>query len=362
LDGNANPGTNIPAPAAANSEALFWAEGWLQERSEVFKQPASLNWLAQLQEHLHTARGSSGQALVGKSNSLADMVRTIHRDLYAGNPEAYRVPDRFRAVGQTINQLENSHRPHDLAHFVTLDQATAYRHTNLWLQLKSGDNADMTEVVETVQQFIHTNPPPATIEATPHWFGLTYINVKWQEQMVGGMRDSFLGSFVIVLIMMTLLFRSLWWGLLSMIPLTVTIAGIYGVIGFIGKDFDMPVAVLSSLTLGLAIDFAIHFLERARELYREHGSWQKAMIPLYAEPARAISRNIIVIAAGFTPLLLAPLIPYQTVGILLATILVVSGAATMIILPALLRLGEGLLFKRLKPGSPNPATTTSSNL
>ena len=45
-----------------------------------------------------------------------------------------------------------------------------------------------------------------------------------------------------------------------MVPLTVTIGLIYGVIGLIGKDYDMPVAVLSSLSLGLSVDYAIHFL------------------------------------------------------------------------------------------------------
>ncbi len=77
----------------------------------------------------------------------------------------------------------------------------------------------------------------------------------------------------------------------------------------------MPVAILSSLTLGLAVDFAIHFLERVRVAYDKAGSWREANIEMFEEPARAITRNVIVVAIGFTPLLLAPLVPYQTVGI-----------------------------------------------
>ena len=49
------------------------------------------------------------------------------------------------------------------------------------------------------------------------------------------------------------------WGVLSMIPLTVTIGFIYGFIGFIGKDYDMPVAILSSLTLGIVGGFCHPF-------------------------------------------------------------------------------------------------------
>lgn len=58
-------------------------------------------------------------------------------------------------------------------------------------------------------------------------------------------------------------------------PLTLTIGAIYGVTGLVGKDYDMPVAVLSAISLGIAVDFAIHFLERARQLQRETGSWER---------------------------------------------------------------------------------------
>jgi predicted RND superfamily exporter protein len=151
------------------------------------------------------------------------------------------------------------------------------------------------------------------------------LNIVWQDKMVSGMLGSLGSSFIVVLIMMMVLFRSPIYGILSMIPLSVTIAFIYGIIGWIGKDYDMPVAVLSSLTLGLSVDFAIHFLERTRETVKQYGSWKAASGPMFGEPAAAISRNAIVIAIGFLPLLLAPLVPYKTVGFFLGTIMAVSG-------------------------------------
>ena len=132
-----------------------------------------------------------------------------------------------------------------------------------------------------------------------------------------------------------------------MVPLTLTIALIYGIIGIIGKDYDMPVAVLSALSLGLAVDFAIHFLERSRETFREIGSWKEAAREMFEEPARAIARNVIVIAVGFMPLLLAPLIPYQTVGVFLAGIMAISGLGTMFLLPALITAFQKRLFRNL---------------
>jgi predicted RND superfamily exporter protein len=202
------------------------------------------------------------------------------------------------------------------------------------VQLTSGDNQDMVAVAADLEEFLEKNPPPTALKV--EWAGLTYLNVVWQERMVNGMMTSLISSFIVVLVMMMMLFRSPLFGLLAMIPLTITIMVSYGIIGLIGKDYDMPVAVLSALTLGLSVDFAIHFLERARELQKQTGSWDAAARKMFMEPAMAISRNAIIIAIGFTPLLLAPLVPYQTVGFFLATIMAVTWLATLFILPALL--------------------------
>jgi uncharacterized membrane protein YdfJ with MMPL/SSD domain len=166
--------------------------------------------------------------------------------------------------------------------------------------------------------------------------------------MVMGMLQSFLGSFIIVFIMMAILFRSALWGLICMVPLTITIVVIYGIIGLVGKDYDMPVAVLSALTLGMAVDFAIHFLERARASYAKTGSWKQCADVMFGEPARAISRNVLVIAVGFLPLLLAPLVPYKTVGLFLCAIMALSGIVTLVALPAVISLAEKRLFKDYK--------------
>ena len=69
---------------------------------------------------------------------------------------------------------------------------------------------------------------------------------------------------------------------------------------------------------------------------------------MFGEPARAISRNVLVIAIGFLPLLAAPLVPYKTVGIFLCAIMALSGAVTLLVLPAIVKLAEKLLFKPVR--------------
>lgn len=297
-----------------------WAAG------AYFKSPHALAQLEALEAFI--LKNDS----VGKVVGLPEVVKTLHRELFEGDTRRYRIPDTANAIAQSLMTYESSHRPQDLWHFVTPD----YRKAVLWIQLNSGDNIDMSGLVDDVDGYLEQSD--FSRYARSDWFGLTYINVIWQEQMVAGMMKAFLGSFVTVLALMILLFRSFWWGLLSMVPLALTITVIYGTLGWAGKAYDMPVAVLSSLSLGLAVDYAIHFIARSRDAYRRTGNWQEAMQEAFGDPARAIARNIIVIGLGFSPLLLAPLVPYQTVGVLISSILVLAGVTTLVLLPALIRL------------------------
>ncbi|MEN8144842.1 MAG: MMPL family transporter [Gemmatimonadota bacterium] len=344
-DGREAAGTQVDALVDAVYDKLDEgadAEAWedvlvmledAQTGGQTFKTPEALGYIEGLQEDLVLS------GLAGKSNSLGDIVKTVHRELRDGNPDYFTIPSSTGGVAQTLLSYQSSHRPHDLWHFVTPD----FQSANVWLQLKSGDNQDMALVTEHVSAYMEANPPPAGIEA--RWAGLTYLNVVWQDAMVSGMLKALLGSFVIVLIMMLVLFRSVWFGLLAMLPLSITIAAIYGLIGWTGKDYDMPVAVLSSLTLGLSIDFAIHFLQRARAIRSETGSWHDTVERMFREPARAITRNAIVIAIGFLPLLVSPLLPYTTVGLFLAAIMALSCVVTLLLLPSVMELLKSKIFR-----------------
>lgn len=319
---------------AAHWERLLDAVEAARSETRAFQNPGHLAWMAALQDHLEAG------GHIGKAGSLVDLVKTINRELVSGEPEDYRLPASAGGVSQALLSFQSSHRPHDLWRFVTPD----FTEANIWLQLPSGDNQDMGRVLEAVDAFIADTPPPEGVEWD--WAGATYINLVWQGEMVTGMLIALLSAFVVVLLMMIGLFRSITVGVLAMLPLTVTIAAIYGVMGLVGKDYDMPVAVLSSLSIGLSVDFAIHFIQRCRMALAEVGDWRQALDRVFQEPACAITRNAVVIAIGFLPLLAAPLVPYVTVGTFLASIMAASAVVTLFALPALIAYAHPVLFPR----------------
>ncbi|MCK4538930.1 MAG: MMPL family transporter, partial [Candidatus Krumholzibacteria bacterium] len=268
--------------------------------------------------------------IVGAVTGITDVVKKVRVELFDGDQEKFAIPDNRKEIAENLFLFEISGGdPEDLYKFVNPE----YSKANLWVQLKEGDNTSVASVVEDAEEFMKENKPPATLKA--EWAGLPYINIVWQKKMVEGMRTALLSSFVVVFLMMMGLFRSPILGAISMLPLTITIMAIYAVIGFVGKPYDMPIAVLSSLTLGLSIDFAIHFIKRSKEIHRETEDFQKTFDGMFEGLGRAISRNVLVIAIGFIPMFFSTLVPYITVGSFFFAIMMVSGLVTMMLLPSI---------------------------
>jgi len=280
------------------------------------------------------------EAIVGSTTGLPDIVKKVRYELFGADRSKQVLPESQTEIAQMLFLFEMSGGdPDDLFKFVT----SSYDKANLWVQLKNGDNMAVTQVVERARRFVEEHPAPAGLDIK--WAGLPYINIEWQHQMVTGMRSSLLSSYLVVFVMMIILFRSLRWGLISMLPLTITIMAIYAFIGYIGKPYDMPVAVLSSLTLGLSIDFAIHYIQRLRMVHRRTQDFRQSFHEIFEGTGRAIARNVLVIAIGFVPMMFSSLVPYITVGSFFLAIMIVSGLVTMLLLPAITKVFHKSLLK-----------------
>jgi len=286
----------------------------------TFLEPDMLAYVDELTAHAV----NSGHA--EKTTSLPDLLRSAAPAPNDG--ETTPLPETRNGIARLIEAIGDAGKAADLGKLVTADGGEAV----IRFHMANGDNLAMRALEENTARYFAANPPPAPLVSD--WFGLTYLNAVWQDRMVSGMLNALIGSFFAVLLLLVLLYRSLSWAVVSMVPLTFAIGGIYGAIGWLGRDFDMPIAVLSTLSLGLAVDFAIHFVSRVRE--SGAASLQEKLLEVYQEPARAIQRNTIVLGIGFLPLLLSPLIPYRTVGALIPTIIGISAIATLIVLGAVL--------------------------
>jgi len=298
------------------------------------KRPDVMSYIEKLQRHLEA------NPLVGKTTSVADVVKRVNYVLHNEDKRFEALPEEKETIGQYLFLFLMASSPDELDNFVDY----AFKKANIWVQLKSGDNKDMTAVVKDVENFIRSNPLPEGIKI--EWSGLPYLNITWQKLMVVGMLKATIGSWWIIFLLLIIQFRSLRWGFVGMLPLGFSVLFSYGLIGFGGKEYDMPIAVCSTLALGLGVDFAIHFIQRFRDKFKETGNLQLTMQwTMGGEPALAIFRNALVVGLGFLPLVFSNLTPYVTVGLFFGSLVFFAGVTTLIFLPALIGSFKGLLLK-----------------
>ena len=317
-------------------------DDFAEEETKVFstiKNAEVIKYMDNVGNYLKGLQDKNGEAYIGGVTSIVDVLKKIGTVAFQ-NQELPKTQDE---VSQYMFLFETGDvkKGRDMWKLITKGDSQS---AQMWVHFKSGDNQNMITVEDALADYISKNPLPIVenaagekIQLEIKWSGLMHINKVWQAAMVSGMRNALMGSFVIVFFMMVFLFKSIKWSLVAMLPLSITIAFIYGMIGYAGKFYDMPIAVLSSLTLGLSIDFAIHFIEHAREYNKEYKDYAKTFDKLFRGTSQAIWRNVMVVSIGFTPLLFADLVPYKTVGTFFLLIMLISGVTTLLLIPAILK-------------------------
>lgn len=302
------------------------------------KSPDALRYLEGLQKHLERLPE------VGKTFSVVDLIKRINRVIHDDDPAKEKIPDSKEVIGQYLFLFSMSARSSDLDSLVDYPMKKA----NIWVQLKTWDAQAMRNVIKAVEEYKRAYRTSREFRPA----GIAYFNLVWNDEVLWDMVKGFILALIVVFVILSLDFRSVKWAIVAYMPLLFTIALIYGVIGYTGKDFDMPVSVLSCLSLGMAVDFAIHFVSRFRLRLSEgqqsthHPSHiTDSLLWTAARPGKGILRNAILFASAFSVMLFAPLTPYITVGAFIVSMMTLSAIMVVIYLPALITLLQGWLFK-----------------
>ncbi len=141
-----------------------------------------------------------------------------------------------------------------------------------------------------------------------------------------------LGSWLVV----TLLYRSWKMGFLIALPSSVAVAWMLGAMGWTGIPLGVATAMFCSITLGVGIDYGIHFYEVFLRLRRE-GAADPALEAI-SEAGPAIVADTVAIALGFGMLVISQVPSNARLGFLVAGALVVACALTLV--------GLGILLDR----------------
>ncbi|MFQ6033990.1 MAG: MMPL family transporter, partial [Candidatus Bipolaricaulia bacterium] len=165
--------------------------------------------------------------------------------------------------------------------------------------------------------------------------GLAPVLDQMEKELLPTQIESTLLALVAVTLLLILVFRSLRAGLLGIVPVALTILVNFSILGYFGIGLDSFTAMIASITIGLGIDYAIHFTHRLRREFERSGDERAALIETLQTTGVAIAINSFSVGAGFAVLLLAGGQHIRLLGGLTAVALLVSALFTLIVLPAL---------------------------
>lgn len=143
-------------------------------------------------------------------------------------------------------------------------------------------------------------------------------------------------SIILAALILILIYRNPTLGLIAIVPVGVSIIWILGTMYFIGYSLNVMTITVTSITIGIGIDYAIHATERFRLVADRTGNINKAVSETISHTGGALFIAALTTALGFGILILAPIPPEQQFGVIMALTITYAFLTSILILPLIL--------------------------
>lgn len=313
---------NHPIPYAARliNDNL----GGAQNVSVVFqgdiKDPRIMNKIDNMENEIKE------MAEVGNTTSVARVVRQMSRALNDKDEEGYdRIPDSRNAVAQYFELYSMSGDPDDFEKIVDFP----YEHALLTARLNTASTKKMDHVIDRLKERTENDRDVLLIG------GFGSILSELAHKIINGQLLSLGLAIFVVGILLMILFRSVTAGLISAIPLALSIVTLFGLMGIFRIELNIATALLSSIMIGVGVDYTIHFLWRFREERQNSLDPQEAAKKTLTTTGRGIVFNALSVIVGFIVLFTSSFMPVRFFGFLVVVSISSCLIGALILIPAL---------------------------
>jgi len=302
-------------------------------KKDTFKNPEVLKLVDQMQHQVQ-----DDLPLVGNTFSLTDYINRMNKVMNSDQEKFNTIPDDRDMIAQYLLLYEMSGDPENLNKVVNYD----YEKLNVTFQLKSDNSKALNGALDLINSF---EDDFKKLGITMKYAGSGYKGLVFTDLILEGQIMSLILSLIIIIVLISLMFRNIKIGLIASVPIIITAAISFGVMGFLNIPLSTTTALLSSIAIGIGIDYAVHFIEQYRNNSREITDKLVIAQKTMAHSGRAISYNAIVVIAGFLVLLFSVFPPNRELGALVSLNMFTSFIGTVTIMLLLLHLSK-INFKK----------------
>lgn len=269
----------------------------------------------------------------GQANSLVNYIRKMNQSMNNDDPGAYVIPEdqgqlTMGLVAQYLLLYENTGPEEDLSDLKTSD----YQHMRISLRVQNMSTAKLKVFFSEIMDYQKKNFPDLKVAATGNLVLFNNMDTYIQQGLV----NSFSLAIGLIVICFFLLFRSIKYGLLSLIPSIFPIVFAGGVMFLLGITLNFGTMIIAAVTFGIAVDDTIHMMNRYIQARRGGKSREESMEAALTETGRALVFTSMIIFCGFMVLLGSSLIPNIYFGLFGGIIILVALFASLVLLPAII--------------------------
>ena len=304
-------------------------------QGEIFD-PAVLENIEVLTDHIKNRHD-----IVTKSYSIVDVIKRMHSGFNGGDPTMEVIPDDIDLIRQYMFMYSISSDGDEFD--LILDDIEDPSYTQILLRLQEVQTHAIAAIVEDTEQFIEANfYDESPMELTGSATLLGVLN----HMVIRGQLISLVVSVCIILLIMSIVFRSFIGGLLATFPMSASVVMMFGLMGYLNITLNITTSLLTCILVGVGVDYTVHFLWHLRDHVKDGDSLDEAITNTFRISGKGILFNGLSVVVGFSALLFSVFVPVKIFGILVMGSISFCLFGALATLPALTSLTKPkFLFK-----------------
>ncbi len=297
------------------------------------KDPEVMSRIDGLTTRLEKERG------VGRVFSISQVIREMTRAIFMPDEKDYnRIPDSRNGIAQLFELYNMSGDQGDFSQLINTENTKAH----VLIRLSDPQN----NIVKNVEDLILKETKGINADVTVG--GYAIIMTDFAQSVIKGQVYSLLFAVIAVFLLLTIIFRSFRGGLTGTIPLAGSIFILFGFMGISGIALDAATALLSSIMIGVGVDFTIQYMWCFNAELRKDGDYKAATDRSLKTIGRSIIINAVSVTAGFSALLLSGFTSIRFFGYLVMISMGACLIGAILVIPAyLLKFRPGFIEKNL---------------
>jgi predicted RND superfamily exporter protein len=272
--------------------------------------------------------------IIGRTNSLANIVKDTNQKMNEDNPEFYRIPESDQAISQLLFMF-NSANPEDRRNIVSDD----YSRSHISVTARNLGSYEYKELFEAISidveetfSRVESNFPNLDVNLT----GSMATLMVMADEVANSQFNSFALALLIVSLIMIVSLGSFRGGIMGMVPNAIPAFLAFGLMGLFGIPLDTDTLLIAPIILGIAVDDTIHFMTHYRVELSKTGSIASALESAIKEVGQAVMFTTMVIGLGFAVLSFSDYLGMAKVGFFGSLAIFVALLCDLFLIPAMI--------------------------